>query len=313
MKRRKKMLWVTDPWSTLDHPRETTLRLMEEGLRLKIPQYWCDVKTVRMERSRVLLDAARLTKVDPGRATGGFVFAPLRTTGPEEFDQIHYRPDPPVDHAYLHPLQLLWLGAGRKLVNCAESIFALNEKHALMTEAGLMPDGIVSSQQERLMGFLRKKLRAVLKPLHLAQSRGVKLLEYSTAEAAELLRAATADWSQPVILQEYLPEIQHGEKRLWYVDGRVVSIVLKKPLAGDFRVNIDGGSELKPAALTRQEKSVARRTGAFLRKHRIRLCAVDLIGGKVTDFNHTSPGLVVQMEQTNGNNIAETIMKCLDS
>ena len=35
-KKRPQLLWMTDPWETLDHPRDTSLRLVEEYLRMGV-------------------------------------------------------------------------------------------------------------------------------------------------------------------------------------------------------------------------------------------------------------------------------------
>jgi hypothetical protein len=49
--------------------------------------------------------------------------------------------------------------------------------------------------------------------------------------------------------------------------------------------------------------------GKLLRKEKILWAAVDLIDGKVTDFNFTSPGLLVAMEDLLGENLAEKALK----
>jgi hypothetical protein len=49
----------------------------------------------------------------------------------------------------------------------------------------------------------------------------------------------------------------------------------------------------------------------LLRKHRIRLAAVDWIAGKITDFNITSPGLIVAMEKLLQRDLASQIVRRL--
>jgi hypothetical protein len=41
------------------------------------------------------------------------------------------------------------------------------------------------------------------------------------------------------------------------------------------------------------------------------MAAIDLIADQVTDFNFTSPGLLVQMESLLGRNLAQPIVKSL--
>ncbi len=309
-----RFLWITDPWETLDHARDTTLRLAQEASFLGHASDWCDVKDIRMENGRVFLDACRM-QVD---SRGAVQLSRPRQKDPNTFDSIHYRVDPPVDLAYLHPLQLLTLGvrARSKIVNPPEILALANEKIENSAHfSDCVPPGLVSSSEERLFRFGKKQKIAVLKPLHYAQSKGVELLRFSSsnevARSRRLLMKATDGFKRPCLLQRYLKEIASGETRLWFVDGRLLASIKKFPKSGDFRVNIDQGSSVIPASLSSRDKQVARKIGAHLRKCGIRLAAVDLIGGFITDFNVTSPGLIVQMEQVLGRNLARPIISAL--
>ncbi len=313
-----RFLWITDPWDTLDHLRDTTLRLAEEALTQGAESYWCDFHSIRFENGRALLDAAQIQQMGPSRASDSIKLGSLASLEPSYFDSIHYRTDPPVDLAYLHPLQILALGlsaprARAKLVNPASVLCLDNEK--LGAIKGLMPPSLASSQWSKLDAFGRAEGRAVLKPLHQAQSKGIELLDWRTPKSAKLIKAkirqATHDFSQPVLLQRYLPGISQGEQRLWFIDGRLLACVRKLPLKGDFRVNLDQGSRVVRTELNQTERKAAMRMGRDLALRGIRLAAVDLIDGFVTDFNFTSPGLITQMEDVLDKNLAQKIITTL--
>jgi glutathione synthase/RimK-type ligase-like ATP-grasp enzyme len=74
---------------------------------------------------------------------------------------------------------------------------------------------------------------------------------------------------------------------------------------------MDQGSRLAATELTRAERRAAAKIGSRLRQLRARLAAVDLIEAQVTDFNITSPGLIVQMERVLGENLAKPIVRAL--
>ena len=122
---------------------------------------------------------------------------------------------------------------------------------------------------------------------------------------------ATQQFRAPVILQKFLSEIDQGETRLWFVDGKRVGQVKKLPLKNDFRVNIDQGSRLAKCTLTLREKRIAQSISKYLKQNGIRLAAIDLIGPWVSDFNFTSPGLIPLMETTMGMNLARPILDSL--
>lgn len=304
--RKHRFLWVTDPWETLDHEKDTTLKLALEAAAQGYESFWCDVHSIRMEDSKIVLDAAPVNGLTPP--------FPARVKLPKDFSSIHYRVDPPVDLAYLHPLQLLVL-AGAKVVNPAPILFAHNEKLEGFSLKNLMPETLVSSRWDDLARFGKKLQKTVLKPLHQAQSKGVALLSWTSSadleKNREILGDASDQFSRPVLMQRYLAGIENGEQRLWFLDGKLLACVRKMPLGGDFRVNIDGGSALKATTLNSAEKKASREIGSYLRANKIRLAAVDLIDGFVTDFNFTSPGLITQMEAVLDKNLARPIIKAL--
>lgn len=313
-----RFLWVTDPWDTLDHEKDTTLRFAQEAAALGFGSYWCDVKSVRYQDRRVVLDAAVVSAEPPKSDRRPF---PVQAMDVSDFSSIHYRVDPPVDLAYLHPLQLLNLGLQTlkkpktKLVNSPEVLFMQNEKMEASFLGALMPETLVSSQWEHLKEFTKRNRKVVLKPLHEAQSHGIELLHWKGPSEEDkikaLLEKATQNFQAPVLLQIYLPGIAEGKQRLWFVDGKLIATVRKHPMKNDFRVNIDGGSALQKTFLNSREQEASKKIGKFLKAAKIRLAAVDLIDGVVTDFNFTSPGLITQMEKVLNQNLAKTIILSL--
>ena len=305
-------LFVTDPWETLDHANDTTLRLMEAAVGRRVNVFWADVRTVRWEDGEVLVDALAFSKADlaGARSEGNLPPSAIWSTKPTVFKQIHYRVDPPVDLAYIHPLQMLTQRARKRLVNPPDSLLLFSEKTLAAEVPELFPRTCVSSIESVLMGFLAQEGQVVLKPLHQAQSKGVKLLNHDLhADVHSALRAMTESFARPVLLQEYLPAVaEAGETRLWFVDGILIAAAQKIPARGQFVIDMDRGGSISRAKLSPQDRAAARKIGALLKKHRIRLAAVDWISGKITDFNITSPGLIVPMEKLLKQNLASKIV-----
>lgn len=310
------LLWITDPWNTLDHTRDTTLRLIEESVQLGMMNFWCDVKTIRLENSEVLLNAQQVIRVAPARKARSFVFKDKRSLQPKNFTQIFYRPDPPVNLAYLHPLQILALGLrdvpGTELINPLRVLLESNEKLENFILKDFTPPSIVSSQWEKLAAFGHLEKTTVLKPLHQAQSKGVVRLHWSSRagvqQAQRILEKTTQQFQVPVLLQHYLPEIQWGELRLWFVDGDLLACVRKLPARGEFRIDMDRGGSLARAEPDSVQKKMIQKIGRILRRQKIRMAAVDVIGHFVTDFNFTSPGLLPQIENLLGKNLAQPLL-----
>lgn len=312
-KNSKPWLWVTDPWKTLDHPRDTTLRLIEAAAALGQRVFWASSRSIRSENGRILLEAAEIRRDTPIRSEAASL-PRARTVSPAAFGQIHYRVDPPVDLAYLHPLQLLEQGAPGRIVNPARSLVLLSEKTLAGSLKGLAPRGLVSSEASRLLGFIAREKTVVLKPLHTAQSKGVLKLSHDQAHEAlvESLSSATGGFSRPVQLQQFLPGIlEQGELRLWFVDAKLLACARKLPARGQFRIDMDQGGTIEPAKISARHQGRVRKLAGLLRRHGIRLAAIDWIDGWVTDFNITSPGLIVGMEEALGRELAPRIVRAL--
>jgi glutathione synthase len=311
----RKILWITDPWNTLDHANDTTLRLIEESIRAGHKNFWCDVKSIRIERGEVKLTAFQVLNLGGSRRADEIELSQPKSFGPEKFSHICYRTDPPVDHAYLLPLQILDLKLRTlkkvKMVNSIYTLFSANEKMEGLALLKLFPSGVVSSEREHLLRFLQIEKKVILKPLYQAQSKGVKLLDstrQSNTELEALLRQETQNFKTPIMLQKFLPGIHQGEQRLWYVRGQLIGVARKQPKSGEAIIDMDQGGSLVTTKLNAKEAKASKQIGAYLKKQKIDWAAVDLIDGFVTDFNFTSPGLIPLMEKVTGQNLAKKIV-----
>jgi glutathione synthase len=311
-------LWVTDAWETLDHPRDTTLRLVEESLRLGHAADWCDTSSLRFERGRVLARCCAVQGVAAGRHAGAWRLAAAEDVDVTVLDAVHYRTDPPVDRHYWEHLQLLAFAAARgrpEIVNPVDVLARRSDKLGPPALAPALPPTIVSSSWECLAAFGRAEGRTVLKPMGGAQSRDVELLDWRSPSGVDHARLAverTSDgFSRPVVLQRFLDAVLEGEKRLWFVDGALLAHVRKRPVGGSFVIDVDKGSRCEPCELTDAEARLAGSIGDALASERVRLAAVDVIAGHVTDWNVTSPGMIPLMERLLERNLAREIVERL--
>jgi glutathione synthase len=315
-------LFITDPWPTLDHPRDTTLRLIAEALQLGVTCAWTDTKSVRWQHDAALVDAFHVRSIGPDRAAAAIDLVPLGPRRPSDFQQVHYRTDPPVDLAYLQPLQLIDLdleraatdGRRSELVNPAAVLTTRCEK-LLACNPTLAPPTVAAGVWDVLAAFGEAEGRVVAKPLHQCQSKDVALLDFETTVGRERARAVlgrlTEGFTRPAMLQRYLPGVLEGETRLWLADGRLVACVRKRAAAGTYKIDMDKGGTLARHELTLAEERQVPAITRVLARHGVRLAAVDLIDGLVTDCNFTSPGLLPLMEEVLGENLAGPVIETL--
>ena len=309
-----RMLWITDPWDTLTHDQDTTLRLIQEAIALGIPTFWSSSDLVLKTSSKAPLNVfprlAPLGSLNPPAFSGGSVELEVG-----KFHLLHYRVDPPVDLNYISLVDaILERDPKAKIMSPPDILKHQSEK---------LPPKALAQYTPRLNAVFRAEDVAptyelfrndsvmVTKPLNEAQSKGVKksTVPASLAEFSEWVRIETADFKNPIVVQEYLPQVDDGEVRMWFSCGELVAALKKFPKAGDFRVLIDEGSKVAAYELSPSEMIVARAVGEVLNQQGVMMAAVDLIGGKISDYNITSPGLLRQLEKVHGGkNFAKVVL-----
>ena len=80
------MLWVTDPWATLDHSQDTTLRLMQEAIIMDIPTYWSASDQLFLNKNHGQIQAVKLKKTSDLLSLDEIKFESFSLSS---FQQIH--------------------------------------------------------------------------------------------------------------------------------------------------------------------------------------------------------------------------------
>jgi glutathione synthase/RimK-type ligase-like ATP-grasp enzyme len=91
--------------------------------------------------------------------------------------------------------------------------------------------------------------------------------------------------------------------------GQFIQAAQKIPKTGQAIINMDQGGTLQPYTLQPQDQPVIQALETYCQHHQIQLAAIDLIQGKITDLNYTSPGLLVAMEALYQQNLAQHYFK----
>ncbi len=234
-----------------------------------------------------------------------FTFHPAHTTSPvavDHFDLVLMRKDPPVDLAYLTATHLLSLAADRVwVINHPQALRDWNEKLSIFQFPRFIPPTIVSSNPQEIAAFVDSQGgRAVLKELDGFAGKGVRKIGWGeTVNIGE----------QPVMAQAFLPQVAtEGEKRIFMIDGEAWGALLKFPPEGGFITNPDLGGRLQATEITSQEKELCQEVGVFLKKNGIFFAGLDLIDGKLTEINITSPGLLWEWNEIDNRRHEEEIV-----
>lgn len=212
----------------------------------------------------------------------------------EEFDKFALsdanicliRQDPPFDDAYLTNTYLLEsLCPDTYFVNPPSAIRNTPEKLSTLYFPQHIPSTAIVQDEHDLVGFIKQYGKAVVKSLYGFGGSEVVLVDKYTIQTAFnfLLK------HKQVIVQEYLPSVVHGDKRVLVVCGQVVGFFRRVPQKGSILANLAQGGTAEICDLNAHELQIIRDVSAFLIKQGIAIAGIDLIDEKLIEINVTSP------------------------
>jgi len=170
----------------------------------------------------------------------------------------------------------------------------------------------VSSRVDSLERFARDQGEVVLKPLAGRAGQGVVFAAAATPGLRALLELVTQMEALPVMAQAFLSGVSAGDKRILLVDGEPLGAVNRVPTGGEFRSNLAVGGMPQPADLNAAEREICAELAPVLRAEGLFFVGIDVIDGRLSEINVTSPTGVREVERLGGIPLADqTIARLL--
>ena len=232
----------------------------------------------------------------------------------DDIDVVLMRQDPPFDIGYLTGTWLLERIRDKTLVvndplavrNAPEKIFVLDFPE-------FMPPTLVTHSLSETRAFQAQHGAIVIKPLHGNAGKAVFKIEADGCNLGALVELFGQIWSEPFMVQPFLPGVAHGDKRIILVDGEVAGAINRKPGKGEFRSNLAVGGYAEAAGLTAREKEICAVLSPALQQRGLIFAGIDVIGGEwLTEINITSPTGIVAIDAFNGSDSAGMIWEAIE-
>src|SRR6266853_1253963 len=118
---------------------------------------------------------------------------------------------------------------------------------------------------------------------------------------------------EPWVIQRFLAEVKHGDKRIILVDGEFAGAVNRVPAPDDLRSNMVRGGTPKDTELTTREREICARIGPALRERGLIFVGIDVIDGNLTEINVTSPTGIRAIKTFGGPDVAAIIWNCIEA
>lgn len=283
----REALFVIDPPETFSPTADSTWVMVTEALRRGHRPFGALLPDLSLagDSARAIVRPLELDPDTPRMRFG----SQAERRELKSFDVVLMRKDPPVDEAYTIATWILDR-AGTLVVNDPRGLRDLNEKLAIARFPDLTPQTFVSRSATELREILSAfGGRMILKPVYGFGGRGILLARADDPNLGSLLELVTADGTRWTVAQEYLPAASEGDKRILLVDGEPIGAVLRVPKAGELRNNFHAGGSPASTTLSDHDRAICSRVGPMLRELGQFFVGLDVIGGRLTEINVTSP------------------------
>ena len=224
------------------------------------------------------------------------------------FDVILLRQDPPFDLAYITSTHFLErIHPDTLVVNNPASVRNAPEKLFVMNFPQLMPPTLISRDLDEINSFRAEHGAVVMKPLHGHGGAAVFRVMPQDMNFGSLFDMFSVTFREPWVIQRFLPEVKHGDKRIILVDGEFAGAVNRVPAADDLRSNMVRGGAAQATDLSEREREICATLGPALRERGLLFVGIDVIDGNLTEINVTSPTGIRAIQRLGGPDVAARI------
>lgn len=231
-----------------------------------------------------------------------------------DMDSVLLRQDPPFDMNYITTTHLLERVHPQTLVvNDPAHVRNAPEKIFVTEFPDLMPKTLISRNGDDIRAFREEVGDIILKPLYGNGGAGVFRLRSDDQNLASLLEMFEQMFPEPFMVQQYLPDVRAGDKRIILVDGVAVGAINRVPAEGEARSNMHVGGRAEAIGMTAREHEICERIGPALKERGFIFVGIDVIGDYMTEINVTSPTGIREVKKFGGADIAELIWDAIEA
>ena len=231
----------------------------------------------------------------------------------KDLDLLWLRQDPPFNMNYLTTTYILdFVSSETLVINKPFWVRNFPEKFLVLNYPDLMPATIMTSSIAVIQEFRNQFGDIILKPLYGNGGIGVFKLDSGDQNLAALVELFQQKSLEPLIIQEFLPEVSQGDKRIILLDGEILGAINRIPKKGEIRSNLHVGGQAYKTVLSKEEIKICERIGENLKNHDQIFVGIDVIGNKLTEINVTSPTGLQELEKFEKKNLASQVWEKIE-
>jgi glutathione synthase len=301
-----------DPIARINHKGDSTFAMLLEAQKRghKLSYYTPDKLSLRGNDVVAPVQSLSVRDIEGDYFTLG---EPTRTNM-ESFDVVLLRQDPPFDLAYITSTHLLERIHPKTLVvNDPASVRNAPEKIFVMGFSDLMPPTLISRDKDEINSFRAEHGAVVMKPLHGHGGAAVFRVLQQDMNFGSLYDLFAVTFKEQWVIQRFLPEVKHGDKRIILIDGEFAGAVNRVPADDDLRSNMVRGGAAKATELSAREREICERVGPALRERGLIFVGIDVIDANLTEINVTSPTGIRAIAKLGGPDVAALAWNAIEA
>ncbi len=310
-----KLLFVADPLELFKPYKDSTFAMMREAARRGHEPWACTTAQLHWRRGgTVRAQAQRLALTG---STDHDWYAPLGAAdlGLPEFDAVLMRKDPPFDSEYFYATHLLERAEadGARVFNSPRALRDHPEKLAILEFPQYIGPTLVTRAADDIRDFHAQHRDIILKPLDGMGGMGIFRVGPDGLNLGSITETLNRHGSTTIMVQQYLPEIAAGDKRVLVIDGEPVPFCLARiPQGSEIRGNLAAGGKGVAQPLSDRDREIAAHIGPRLAARGLLLVGLDVIGDCLTEINVTSPTCFQEIAQQTGFDVAAMFVDALE-
>ena len=228
-------------------------------------------------------------------------------------DVVLMRQDPPFDMQYITATHLLdHIHPETFVVNNPAEVRNAPEKLLVTSFPDLMPPTLISRDVDEIKSFRNTYKNIIVKPLFGNGGAGIFHIQPGDSNLSSLLEMMLVE-REPLMIQQYLPQVRAGDKRVILIDGKAVGALNRLPAEGESRSNMHVGGQPAEIDLDDDDYRIAEIIGPTLKERGLLFTGIDVIGGYLTEINVTSPTGIREIERFTGVNLAAQVWDAIEA
>jgi glutathione synthase len=311
-----KLLFVADPLESFKTYKDTTFSMMREAARRGHQVWACEpADLVWVRGARVVSRKARCI-VLTGHEKDWFLVEAEGELALADAGAVIMRKDPPFDSEYFYATHLLGQAEreGARVFNSPAALRDHPEKLAILEFPEFIGPTLVTRSADAVRAFHAEHQDIILKPLDGMGGMGIFRVGPDGLNLGSIVETLNQDGATTLMVQKYLPEIVHGDKRVLVIGGVPVPYSLARiPQGSEIRGNLAAGGKGVAQPLTSRDRQIAEALGPVLAARGLLLAGLDVIGDCLTEINVTSPTCFQEITQQTGFDVPKMFIDALEA